>query len=336
MVVNKRDLLKQLGIVVGSAISLSKISSAESSGTDSVDKLAVSIFPNEDLNLLAFTAFDGLKLRLYIATGTTSPDDTAETIVQLTDGGSSVHDVEWQENALQYWKDESIQSLTLNSSGAVLEENHIKDQALPGGVSFSSSEPSAGTNNLDPGGGSGDLPDWYTAPEMDIGDIHECKRGTYIGDVDFIEFCMTMLGVSPKLVTYSCTGTETPLVAGSIDTLSVTTPVGAGSTGGIDLWGGVNPENECLYWGSEAIGVCEKYCNYGELTVSTIEEIAGADIEQHLDDIAIIDDLSSIEGPLWLEAAEVIVKLIVLAVVVVIVAMALAVFAAFAAFTGAG
>jgi len=255
------------------------------------------VAPNEELNLLAFTSLEEKRPRLFVATGTTDPSTDANDIIKLTENtGSSVKNIRWKNGFLHYWKDDAVHKLELSGEGEVLGREEVKEKDYPGTIPTPT--PSVGLDNLDPGGGSGGAPDWFDNEELQIGDIEKCETVINIG-VEYADMCLNMLSVGPKTFTYSCTGTELPLVGGTIQSLSVSGPFGATEALGIDIWAGMNPDTGCLYWGSESAGICKSNCVGVDASRSTVEQAILDDVVDALAELQLIEKLTGIDGPDW-------------------------------------
>lgn len=160
--------------------------------------------------------------------------------------------------------------------------------------------------NLDPGGGggSGDYPGWYYDPDNNIGNLTECGQITSF-EVDFLDICVNLTSVSPKVYTESCTGTGTPLIGESMSVLNLTTPIGAGSVDGLDIWAGYHPGTGCLHWGSESLGTCYTACDIGaQATVADIEESITDGFTELLENIHLMDEMPDMEGVTWRDAVD--------------------------------
>ncbi|WP_152420623.1 hypothetical protein [Halorubrum tebenquichense] len=120
------------------------------------------------------------------------------------------------------------------------------------------SQISPDANNEPIDGGGGDTPDWWDDPEFEQPPEETCDSISNL-NVEWAEFCVETSGLSPKFYTKSCTGSGTPLVGATINGLNVTTPLGS-TFFGYDIWFGFNPENNCIYLGSEIVDVCVNNC----------------------------------------------------------------------------
>lgn len=312
MRINKRDFLKQFGIGTAAVGSLPRISAATADADEPIEKLAVDVASNERREMLAFTSYEQDTLCLYVATGTSDVDAAADEVNRLTDPeDGSIWDIAWKDSStLSYWKNGEVYESTVGKDGVVTQETFVEEQLVPGGTVSGSSE--GGTTSPDqiiapPGGGGSGDPDWFDDPDYDHDPIERCKHITTLG-VEWVDFCFKTNSISPKYYTKSCTGYEQPLVGASVSSISITTPAGGGSLG-LDLWFGVDPETECMYWGSEAANVCMSNCNLGlNATLDDVEDAFMTEFENAFETAS--DELSNIAGLPWASYAKTILKIL--------------------------
>lgn len=312
MEVNKRDFLKQLGIGTATASTIPLISTAKTDIDEPIEKLAVGLASNEERNLLAFTAYENDTLCLYVATGTSDVDTTADEIIRLTgpDDGS-IWNVNWEDSStLNYWKNGAVYALTVKQDGTVTQEEFVEERIAPSGGNSGNYDDATTSPDMiiaPPGGGGGGAPDWFDDPDYEHDPIERCKHVETLS-VEWLDFCIKTNSISPKFYTKSCTGYEQPLVGGSVSSISITTPAGGGSLG-LDLWFGVDPETGCMYWGSEAANVCISDCNLGlDATLADVEDAFLEEFENAFDTAS--DTLSDIAGLPWASYAKTILKIL--------------------------
>ncbi|AGB16438.1 hypothetical protein Halru_1839 [Halovivax ruber XH-70] len=298
MGVNKRDLLKGIGEGTAAISSIPIISAKSYKSDEQLEKLAVSQARNKTNNLLAFNALEDRTLCLFLATGTSSADDSGEKIIQLTEpSDGSIWDIHWENpSTLSIWKNGRIIHLTVTPDGKVQNEKYIKDQVAPSEITTTPSHrdgPSTDMIKKPPTSGGDGYPDWFYDPEYESDPLQKCESPTNLG-FDMVELCIESNSISPKVYTKSCTGVEQPLVGFSMIYVSITTPTGGGSAS-LDIWTGMDPDTGCIYIGSESGDFCVSDCFPLDPlpTIADLEEAFSDDIinmlefsEDELKDIA--------------------------------------------------
>jgi len=273
--INKREFLKQLGIGSFGITSISAAATANDGIEEPSETLAVNTAVNEARDVVAFTSDDDLSLCLFLATGTSSLDDEADEITQVTEPDKgSVWDIHWtDESTLQYWKNGGVHELTIDSDGSVMAEEFIEEQPMPPGIEVSQSGVSPSDETPGPPGGGGGLPDWWDDDQYTSGPVSKCNSN---GGVDV---CTGTGTLSPKFFV-NCYGTEIPLVGATFNTVSLS--AGVSGSFGLDLWIGVNPATDCMYWGSDALDLCLSDC-FSEFTLAAIENSFKQDLHNFIE-----------------------------------------------------
>lgn len=293
---SKRTLLKQIGVGTAAFSSIPAVSSAKSQIDEPIDEISIGVAENEQEDLLAFTSFTDGSLVLYIASGTSSLDEAADNIVQVTEpSDGSIFNPHWEDSTtLSIWENQKVKHLTVSASGQVQETKTIEERFLPETGNIDSEDTgSVDTDQIIRPPGGGGYPDWYDDPDMELGTFEQCDS---IKELD-VEFCIETNSVAPKVFTKSCTGREQPLVGASVSSISITTPVGSGSVG-LDLWFGVDPANGCMYGGSEIADVCFSNCSLGlNPTLAEMEDAFKQDIENAFESAK--EDINDVPGPNW-------------------------------------
>lgn len=273
--INKREFLKQLGIGSLGITSITTAATADDDIEEPSETLAVDTAVNEDRDVVAFTSDDDLSLCLFLATGTSDLDDEADEITQVTEPDKgSVWDIHWtDESTLQYWKNGGVHELTISSDGSVVDEDFIEEQPMPPGIEFSQSGISPSAVTPGPPGGGGDLPDWWDDDQYTSGPVDKCNSN------GGVEVCTGTGTLSPKFFV-DCYGNEIPLVGATFNTVSLS--AGASGSFGLDLWIGVNPDTNCMYWGSDALDLCLSDC-FSEFTLAEIENSFKQDLNDFIE-----------------------------------------------------
>lgn len=313
MQVNKRELLKQLGIGGTALGGFATVTTASDNTAEPIRKLAASVAENEQEQYLAFTASDQDTLCLYLAKGTASTDEAADEIIQVTNpDGGSVLNIRWDgAQKLKFWQNGSVYELKIGNKTTNTKISKVKTQVVPGDITRTSSTEdglNAGQDDyIAPGGGSGDDPDWMDDPEYSQDGFERCQ------DAELGEVCIDTTSVKPKYYT-NCYGTEVPLVGLSFNAASITTGSG-GLSIALDLWVGVNPTSRCLYWGSSMFNVCHTNCGIeADITQAELEEQVKADARRAFSNLE--DDISTGLG-LAAEAVDLAIKILALIAVII-------------------
>lgn len=253
---NKRDFLKKLGLGALSTTGFSTITAAEKGIEEPVETLAVQVAENSERNVLAFTATEENTLCLHLAIGTDSIEEPADKIISVTDPtNGSVMSPSWESSSdIEYWQNGAVRRITVDGNGNVEGTTVVKEKQFPDGMSILSedSQSSTASSNQTIEPEAVVRPDWMDDPQYDHPRIQRCSNA------EFGEVCVGTTSISPKFYT-DCTGNEVPLVGASLNAASITTP-GGGFSISTNIWAGVNPVTECLYWGSSLLDACEKEC----------------------------------------------------------------------------
>lgn len=303
MEINKRDFLRRVGCGAGAAgvTTLISTTGAAEEGDDGTQKRAIDCYPNESSEVIAFLSIEDDRRCLFIAFGVDEINKKADVIKQITEPSQgSVWDVQWDGDNLEFWVDGKIKQIKISgNSNKIKEEKKIGEESLP--TTHDHEESTEDDSQISPDeynepidGGGGDTPDWWDDPQYEQPPEEMCDSVSNL-NVEWAEFCVETSGLSPKFYTKSCTGSGTPLVGATINGLNVTTPLGS-TFFGYDIWFGFNPENNCIYLGSEIVDVCVNNCElppnpvYSEFEDAIIDPIT--DIVDQRD--GLIDDAPGI------------------------------------------
>lgn len=280
----KRTLLKQIGVTTALTTGFSGATVAFS-GENFIHDIRIETASNDSQSLFAYTTLKGTTFVLYLASGTTDPETSPTNVTQLTSADNgSVQNIRWEKSSkLRFWQDGKLKQISIKENGSPTEPQPVKNAEAPQDQTLISTTPSLSPDAVTkpPGGGS---PDWVDDDVYYHEGTKECQSITGLG-VEWFEVCMQISSISPKVYT-TCTGTEKTLVGGSINGISVSTPVGSGSIG-IDLWVAHDPVEQCLYYGSETLNWCSKTCQIDlDATEAEIRSAIEDDLLDMFNDLA--------------------------------------------------
>ncbi|MDH5020885.1 hypothetical protein [Halobacterium rubrum] len=278
---SKRKLLFGIGSGAVGTISLPGVGSAFAA--EEVPDILVEKATNTNQDILAYTTLDKATRVLYIATGTTSQDDTPADIIRVAgkDDGS-VRNIRWKSpTELRFWQNSEVRKVSV-MSGSVGKPTTVKEKEPMPGIEEVQSTPSFDPDQIiKPPGGS--APDWVDDPSYTHSGGKECIS---VGPewFEYSTWCAEVGEVSPKVFA-TCNGENKTLAGAEIEGVTISA-AGTSYTISIDLWMGYQPVEECSYIGSDSLDFCHRWCGIGPTaTMAEWEEQLEAYIYSSLEEL---------------------------------------------------
>ncbi|MDL0134961.1 hypothetical protein [Halobacterium salinarum] len=269
---------------------------ASDSSKDLSEMTVIDVQTVREHDSLLFIGLSGTDTVLYYARGTSGVEDKANNIVQVTDPsqGSVWNLTAVSDTNFRYWQNGQIHEVAVDSDGSVSMPESISKEQTPRDIE--AEEPASPSQVAPdqwtkPPGGAG--PEWTRDSDLHQPPKTKSQSTTLLNNTIFEVEIST--GGTSIIYKADCDGDDIPMLGATVDEISVETALD-GLSVSLDLYAGVNPDTECLYFGSEQADFCLSSC------VIPLATAAAKDFENAIDDgveevmQSIKDTIHTLEG----------------------------------------